>query len=33
MPQNTGAAPAEEQAEMLGQVEEDPEEELEEEPV
>lgn len=29
MPQNTGAAPAEEQAEMLGQVEE----ELEEEPV
>jgi hypothetical protein len=33
MPQNTGAAPSEEQAEMLGQVEEDPEEELEEEPV
>jgi len=33
MPQDTGAAPAEEQAEMLGQVEEDPEEELEEEPV
>jgi hypothetical protein len=33
MPQNTGAAPAAEQAEMLGQVEEDPEEELEEEPV
>lgn len=33
MPQDTGAAPTEEQAEMLGQVEEDPEEELEEEPV
>jgi len=33
MPQDTGAAPTKEQAEMLGQVEEDPEEELEEEPV